>query len=264
MPNGADLRGAPHDAISAGALPENVNDLIDRIVAGYERQSKIIRGIGHDFKSPLASVSLMVDLLLSDELGPLSARQRAGLGAVAESITQLARLADALYAVAESRDGSLKLNVTRFDLVAVVADIAGALNIAAEVRGVALVQDGEAQLVIESDRGRVERVVSNLVQNAIKYSDGGTVRLSIADDGAWATVTVADEGIGIPSGEIDGITGPLVRGTNAAPGSGTGMGLAIVDQLVLDLQGTLRIESEFGKGTTIQVSIPAGDSSGTP
>lgn len=238
-------------------LPENVDDLIDRIVAGYERQSRIIRGIGHDFKSPLASVSLMVELLLGNELGPLSDRQRSGLTAVADSVVQLTRLADALYAVAESRDGSLELATHDFDLATVVRDIVGTLGLAAEVRGIALKVSGAPSVPMRSDRGRVERIVSNLVNNAVKYSDDGTVEVALSQTGNRVEIVVSDQGIGIPASELASITGPLTRGTNAVGRPGSGMGLAIVEQLVRDLHGTVSVDSEVDRGTVVVVGIPS-------
>lgn len=249
--------GAPTER----AVPDNVDDLIDRIIVGYERQSRIIRGIGHDFKSPLASISLMVEILLGNDLGPLTERQRAGLTAVAESMEHLTRLADALYAVAESRDGSLALSVVEFDLATVVSDVLASLGAASEVRGISLSQSGPSSLPVRTDRGRVERIVSNLVQNAVKYSEGGTVSVALEVVGDRAVISVSDQGIGIAGDELPTITGPLVRGTNAGPRPGSGMGLAIVEQLALDLRGELGIESELGVGTVARVTIPvdAGD-----
>jgi signal transduction histidine kinase len=117
-------------------------------------------------------------------------------------------------------------------------------------------------LVVAADRRRVERVVTNLLENAIKYSpDRGPIELALAAANGWATLTVRDQGIGIPAGERARIFDPFQRGSNAAARfHGAGIGLAGVRQIVEQHGGAIDVDSEEGVGSAFTVRLPVTES----
>jgi signal transduction histidine kinase len=103
---------------------------------------------------------------------------------------------------------------------------------------------------------RVERVLDNLVANAVKYSpDGGDVVLELDEQGDRVRVAVRDQGIGIPASELDAVFEPYHRGSNASTMRGIGLGLSGSRAVIRQLGGTLTATSEEGKGSTFLVSL---------
>jgi signal transduction histidine kinase len=107
------------------------------------------------------------------------------------------------------------------------------------------------------DRARLERVVDNLVSNAVKYSPGGgAVEVSVVQDGRWAILTVRDQGIGIPPGDLHRVFERFARGGNVGGIPGSGVGLAAVRHIAEQHGGTVAVESAEGRGTTVTVRLP--------
>jgi signal transduction histidine kinase len=110
---------------------------------------------------------------------------------------------------------------------------------------------------IQLDRRLVRYIVSNLVSNALKYSPaGGEVRVDIHGTDQEIIFSVSDQGIGIPADEVDKVFDPMFRASNAADFNGMGLGLAMVKTSVEACSGTIKVQSEVGKGTTFIVSLP--------
>jgi signal transduction histidine kinase len=119
----------------------------------------------------------------------------------------------------------------------------------------------QATLTGAWDAGRIERMLGNLLNNAIKYSPpGSTVQVSLAceedADGRWTVLRVADQGVGIPAPDLPFVFEPYRRGSNVAAMTGTGLGLASVWQTVKMHDGHVSVQSDEGHGTTVTVRLP--------
>jgi signal transduction histidine kinase len=117
--------------------------------------------------------------------------------------------------------------------------------------------------------GQLERMLGNLIGNAVKYSPRGScVQVSLADDtdadGSWAVLRVADQGFGIPTGDLPFVFEPFRRGSNVRGVDGTGLGLASVWQTVKTHDGRLWVDSREGEGTCVTVRLPLADRTTTP
>lgn len=215
----------------------------------------------HDMRTPLQAILGNIQL----------ARRR--LARVAENTTattelarnlanaerttgKLTRLVAELMDVSMLRSGqSLPLEPRVFDLVVVASQVAEDHQARTERHRIRLT--GEESLMGEWDLGRVERVLDNLVDNAVKYSPaGGDVVIDVATEGAHASVSVTDHGIGIPSTELGGIFEPYRRGSNASMLRGIGLGLAGCRAVLEQLGGELAVESTEGAGSTFRVRLP--------
>jgi len=121
-------------------------------------------------------------------------------------------------------------------------------------------EDSSIELVGAWDQPRVERVVRNLMENAIKYSPNGgeiAVRLTSEErDGPWAVITVRDHGLGIAANDVSKVFSRFHRGSNVGRIPGTGIGLASVQQIVEQHGGTIAVESAEGVGSTFTVRLP--------
>ncbi|HEX7189824.1 MAG TPA: ATP-binding protein, partial [Actinomycetes bacterium] len=114
-------------------------------------------------------------------------------------------------------------------------------------------------IVGEWDATRIERVVRNLLDNALKYSPGGgRVGVAVRAENGWAVVAVTDQGVGIPEEELPMLFEKFHRGSNTRDLRGTGLGLAGSQAVVRQLGGTIDVDSRLGEGSTFTVRLPLG------
>jgi signal transduction histidine kinase len=231
----------------------------------YEVQQSVrtrddfLSAVAHELKTPLTVISAsaqMVQRKQSREDGgtpPDPATTRI-LGAVARMTAFIEEL---LELVRRQADPAVGVKPSRFDLVemvhAVVAE-AGQLS-----HGQDVIVEANGPVVGEWDRTRLERAVANLIGNALKYNrPDGTVRVRVAiEDGDTAVVAVTDEGIGIPEADRARIFQRFTRGANVAGKiSGSGVGLAIVRQVVEQHRGSVDVDSIEGRGSTFTMRLP--------
>jgi signal transduction histidine kinase len=173
-----------------------------------------------------------------------------------------------LLDVARIESGNLDLRPQEGDFLAFARRVAGLQAVLAERRGITVtVEDGDAPCAAVFDPARMEQVLNNLIGNAVKFSGDGTrVTVRVECAAACVRVSVADQGPGIPEGELRTIFKEFHRGT-ARPAAGersTGLGLAIARRIVEAHGGTIGVESEVGKGSTFFFTLPAAPGATCP
>jgi signal transduction histidine kinase len=147
----------------------------------------------------------------------------------------------------------------RLALNPVAEDVCDRLQARAAAKGIALAYDGpDDPLEIVADPADIDRLVTNLVSNAVKYTPAGAVRVTLTQGAGRATFAVADTGIGIPEESLPKLFQEFYRARNAKAieEAGTGLGLAIVKDLVDRYDGTIAVDSKEGQGTTFTVTLP--------
>ncbi len=208
----------------------------------------------HELRNPLQTVSLSV-VTLRAAPGNVDA-----LGRVEAGLRRLARTIDKLLEFAAA--GGDPEPDASCDVAPVVDDVVSDLGGTLSDAGVEVERDIEPSLRVGMDAAHLRAVVSNLVTNAAKYGCGAIeprIRISAARrDGRWAEIAVADDGPGIPPAALPRVFDPLFRATSA-PG-GFGLGLATTKRLVEAHGGTIAIESERDRGTTVRALLPARES----
>jgi len=209
-------------------------------------------GIAHEIRNPLASMSGSIQIL-RQEL-PLSAEQAQLMDIVLRESERLNTTIRSFLAYARPQ----RFQIARFDLRRALNDTALLLRNSAEVQdGHEIVVDvPAAELWYEADEGQIKQIIWNLATNGLRaMPDGGRLRLVGATDATsdGVVLTVQDEGIGIPEGELDSLFQPF-HGTFA---KGTGLGLAIVHRIVADYNGEIQVSSQAKAGTTVSVRLPA-------
>ena len=215
--------------------------------------------ISHDLRTPLTSITGYVELLESDDTGPLNEEQRRFLAIVGRNAERLFHLVNDLLFVARLQAGPLELELDDVDLAAVARESVAGAGPYAESRsiGLELVAAGEAVVLGES--GRLTQLLDNLVSNAIKFSpDGSTVTIRVGAEDGVVALEVADSGIGIPEAERSRLFERFFRASTAVSGQipGTGLGLYIAQAIVEAHGGQIAVESDVGAGTTFRVELP--------
>ncbi len=223
-------------------------------------RSDFIANLGHELRTPLTAIRGAAETLQDAALGDPEAARRF-LDTIHRNALRLESLLEDVSHLARIEAGAAPLQPAPLDARDPVRSVVELFRTEAEGAGIDLrceVPAGEVPLV--SDADKIESVLVNLVQNAVRYTpEGGRVTASVEAAGGGAVFAVEDTGIGIPADEIPRVTERFYRvdpARSRATG-GTGLGLSIVKHLVEILGGTLRIESRPGEGTRVTVTIPS-------
>ena len=215
--------------------------------------------ITHELRTPLTSISGFLWLVLAGHAGELNDAQRRQLEVARRQAKRLEGLVDNLLDMSAIETGHLQLHPRRFDLVPLIVETVEMLRPQATARNVALrVVPGDDPVPVVADRSRIGQVLTNLVGNAIKYTDaGGQVTVTAASRDEDASVEVADTGRGIPPEEIPRLFDKYYRVSSRAGGTrGSGLGLAICDGIIDAHGGRLGVKSTPGKGSCFFFTIP--------
>ncbi len=217
-------------------------------------KANFVANISHELRTPLTHVKGYVELLITESLGSLSEEQKKALQVAQHATTRLESLIDNLILFSQAARGELTLHLTPVNLNKVAAEILNYSNQKALDRKITLSADIKPNLpLVKADEEKISWVILQLMDNAIKFtSPGGKVGLSIkreADN--MVKVSVADTGIGIPKNRLHELFEPFhqLDSSSTRRYGGTGLGLALVRQ-ILDAHGSVMdVQSEEGKGT---------------
>lgn len=215
----------------------------------------------HDLRTPLTSILGQADLMrahLSHASLPPADWLRARVESVRSGALRMAVMVEELLDVARLQMGhALELQMETVDVGAVVREVAQAWQERAERDSVRLFVDAPAGLVVPADRIRLQRVVENIVGNAIKYSPLSTpVQVTVRRQDDTVAITVQDQGVGIPAEELPLLFTPFYRASTSQGTPGIGLGLAGAKTIVNQHGGQITIESSVGVGTMVAVTLP--------
>ncbi|AGL18190.1 ATP-binding protein [Actinoplanes sp. N902-109] len=241
-----------------------LHDRQSRLIADLrlldERKDAFVSTVTHELRTPLTSILGYTEMLNDGDGGELSALQQRGVAAILRNAHRLhATVADLLLLdKTGAAIGSGQPVAEPVDLATVLAAVHTRFAVVAESRGITLTGATESALV-HGDAARLERAISNLVDNAVKFTGaGGHVTYRVAAQGGSVLLTVTDTGIGIPAGDLPGLFTPFHRAGNAMARAvqGPGLGLAIVRTIVTEHGGTVTTQSEVDRGSTFTVTLP--------
>lgn len=243
-----------------------------------EAKSRFFANVSHEFRTPLSLIMGPVDDMRTGRFGALGATLVQRLDSVHANAERLLRLVDQLLDIAKLQSGVLKLAPHEQDLVPLLRRLADSFSSLAERKSITfLLACPTSGLTVSCDADQMEKVVGNLVSNAIKFTpDGGTVELRgsvVGEDGGSVVIEVVDTGPGIAPEFQEKVFDRFFQVDDSSVRSheGTGIGLALVRELVELHKGTVRVESRLGTGSRFVVRIPlarsalsAGRRRGTP
>lgn len=228
-----------------------------RDVADY--RARMVATVAHELKNPVSAILGYAEIL--DGETPLDGSARTAVGAIRRGGERLARVVDDLLALHGSTE-TAPATAGRVDLAALAGEVVAFNAALADSLGLELRAELPAEPVVaRGDDGELDRVVTNLVSNAFKYTPrGGSVVVSVAPHADQAVVSVADTGIGITATDLDRVFDEFYRSGDPAAVAqpGTGLGLAIVRLLVERNGGRIDVTSEPGRGSTFRVALPLG------
>jgi signal transduction histidine kinase len=228
-------------------------------------KSKFTLMVAHELRSPLSGAQSLVRTLKRGLAGELNPRQAEVLANIESRLDLLMELVNDLLSLAASKMIAEEYPLEAVLLQELVQRVVERLSVNAESKGVTLVAAAPADpILIRATEDGVDKILTNLIGNAIKYTpEGGCVRIQFTGGPEMARIVIADTGIGIPAEALEHIWEDFYRAPNVykARIQGTGLGLSIVKQFVDQYGGTIAVESEEGQGTTFVVRIPCLSSS---
>jgi signal transduction histidine kinase len=262
-----------HDEL--GELADTFDDMLARLQAAFDRQRQFTADASHELRTPLTIVDLEADRALSKRRSP-EEYERA-LTVIKSENEYMSRLVSELLTLARMDAGQTMIKTEELDLSDLALEVVERLLPLAKRRGVELSTGDLPELLINGDRQYLMQMLTNLVENGIKYSEGQKkcvrIETGFTNNGSTplAWVKVSDNGPGIPAEDLPLIFGRFYRVDKArsreADGSqnpagddgrpvGSGLGLSIVQWIVKAHGGQAKVESELGKGTTFTVELP--------
>ena len=243
--------------LNARAL-ERERELVRELKALDDYKSKLIATLSHELKSPLAAMLANIEFL--ENSVDLEPSALAVLGAVDRGAVRLVRVVEDLLLLAKVGDPHLPLLTRPVHMRDVVEDVVNLTSIADQRRiKTSWIGDPE-KLVAIGDPAELDILVTNLVTNAMKYSDDdSTVTLTLSRQGDEVCFECADEGIGISAADQSQLFREFFRSDKAEvkAQAGTGLGLTIVDRIVARHLGRIEVDSELGRGSTFRIFLPA-------
>ncbi len=219
---------------------------------------EFVANVTHELKSPLTSIHGLAETLLSGAVDD-RANNRRFVQLIEEDATRLARLIDDLLSLSQLEAQPAPLKLSRVELKPLVESVIALLNPGVKQRRLRVVCDLPGDLAVQADVERLRQVVSNLLDNAIKYNrDEGEILISATREDGWVKVTVADTGIGIPAKDLPRIFERFYRVDKARSRElgGTGLGLSIVKHIVEAHGGQVSVASQLDQGSIFSFTVP--------
>lgn len=239
-------------------LAQTLNAMIERLEQAFARQRRFVADASHELRTPVAAIRSMTELALLQELP--AHEYKPFLENVNTEAERLGHLISDLLALARSDEGKTPFEQEPVRLDVLVSAVAANAEVLATERAITLQVHAKEEIIILGDEARLIQAIINLVDNALLYTNaGGQVIVSVEKKGSQACLTIRDTGIGIASEHIPHIFDRFYRVNPArtqTEKNNSGLGLAIVEWIVLAHKGSIHVESRPGQGSTFTVTFP--------
>ena len=242
-----------------GELCDTINYMSDEISRAERMKNDFISSVSHELRTPLTAIGGWSETLLAGG-GEDPEEVMQGLTIIQKESNRLTRMVEELLDFARIESGRMKLEVELFDLSIELYEAVYMYENLLQKSGIQLSydEDVEANYYINGDRHRMKQVFLNILDNAAKYgADGKKIDITLRRDGGKIVASVRDYGPGIPEAELPFVKEKFYKGSSKQRGSG--IGLAVTDEIVTLHGGTLDIASTLGAGTTVTVTLPAAE-----
>lgn len=225
-------------------------------------KSEFLNQVSHELRTPLAVIIGYLECIIDGLYGQIENKHKEVLKVVSKQSNDLKNMIDHILIFSRLETGKQTLRIEEVRLRKMIYHLKETFDFLGHQKGLAVNWDIPRKLpVLQSDPEKLREILNNLLQNAVKYTDRGTisVRIGYLSSTDSISLEIADTGMGIPSTHLSTIFDPFIQvhktSTENSRG-GIGLGLSIVKKNVEQLKGTIQVESEFGKGSTFRIVIP--------
>ena len=225
---------------------------------------EFVANVSHELRTPLTNIKSYAETIVDtgDELPP---ELRSNfMNVIISEADRMTRIVQDLLTLSKIDYGKMEMNISRFPFLKAVQNVYDAAKLNAEQNHhhtMTLTCEGDIPDV-NGDRERIEQVITNIVSNAVKYTpDGGKIDMTVGTSGKNVFVRVTDNGIGIPEKDLPRLFDRFYRVDKARSreSGGTGLGLSIAQEILNQHKGSIEISSEYGKGTSVLITMPAAE-----
>jgi signal transduction histidine kinase len=237
-----------------GILADTLNDMADQIQKTERLKNDFISSISHEIRTPLTAITGWGETILTGGFDDMAQVDK-GLAVILKETTRLSGMVNELLDFSRMESGRFTLYLENFMIDEEVSSTLQMFRPRAEKLGIKLVQKFEFEgISLEGDSNRLRQVFINLLDNAIKFSaDGQSIYVDIIQEEEFIKILIQDEGVGILEEDLPLIKNKFYKGQSKK--SGSGIGLAICDEIVEQHGGKLELKSEYGKGTTASILL---------
>jgi two-component system sensor histidine kinase BaeS len=239
-----------------GELAVAFNGMADSVVRSERDRNTLTADVAHELRTPMAALQAGLEELRDGLVAPTPE----GLAGLHDQSLRLGRLVADLAELSAVETAGLSLHLASVDLAQIARDEAAQHEAPLRAAGLRVTVDAIDSVIVRADADRLHQTIGNLLANAARYCDpGDRVSVTVAAVGGEAILRVADSGPGIPAEELPHIFDRLWRGHAARDIAGSGIGLALVREIVTRHGGTIAATSVVGEGTTITIRLPGAD-----
>jgi len=236
------------------------NRMIDRLESSFQQMKQFSADVSHELRTPITAIRGQLEVALFT--AQTTDQYREAMFNALQDIDRLSQIVRALLLLSQAESGQLILQRSRIDLREIGSDLADQFQIPAEAAGIRLTAELAPHCFIEGDRVQIERMITNLLSNALKFTpEGGEVRLRVSAAPEFVEIVVEDTGRGIATEHLPHIFDRFYRvpgsGTAPGPDQGLGLGLSFVAWIVKAHHGKIEVASTPGKGTRFTIQLPA-------
>lgn len=236
-----------------GELCRVFNYMADELENADNVKNEFISSISHELRTPLTAIKGWTETVSGIEDRET---QKKGLRIIARETDRLSDMVEELLDFSRMQNGKFTLNPTKIDIIAELSDAVLMYSEKAKTEGIAVVyEESESVAIVNGDKNRLRQVFINILDNAIKYSgSGGTIRIETELSEREIFIVISDTGCGISKADLPKIKERFYKANRTVRGSG--IGLAVADEIVKMHDGALTITSEIGKGTNVSIALP--------
>ena len=241
-----------------GDLCDTINYMAGEISAAERMQNDFISSVSHELRTPLTAIKGWSETLRQGGAADEELMNK-GLEVISSEAERLSGIVEELLDFSRMQGGHMTMRFGRMDVLAELEEAVVLFRERAKREDIDLVYiEGENLSPITGDKDRLKQVFINIIDNAIKYSNaGGRVRIEAVQMGGNVQIVISDSGVGIPKSDLPNIKNKFYKANRTRPGSG--IGLALADEIIRRHKGRLEIDSEEGVGTTVTITLPTAE-----
>jgi signal transduction histidine kinase len=236
-------------------LSVSINRMAEGLAKTEQMKNEFISSVSHELRTPLTSIKGWVETMETIH-DPTDENYRKGLAIIGSETDRLYNMVEELLDFSRLQNGRLTIHMQPLDLVAETTDAVLFLEPRCDQNGLVLdYTEPEDMIPVQADTDRLRQVFINVMDNAVKYSvPGGKITVKLWAGEKNAFVEIIDQGRGIPPEDLENVKAKFYKGRNSVRGSG--IGLALVDEIMSAMNGSLDLHSTLGKGTVVTLGLP--------
>jgi len=241
-------------------LIRTINEMIGRLEASFKRMAEFTADASHELKTPICAMRGEAEVLLSKDR--TAEEYQEGLVHFTEQFDHLNQMINDLILLSKFDSSQVELKMVPLRLDLLIKDLCNLFQVLAEQKGIVLEIDEVQEVTVMGDKFRLQQLFTNLIDNAIKYTPEGIIRVTLEKNREDVVLKVSDTGIGIPEQEREKIFKRFYRvdKSRSRETGGVGLGLSIVEWIAHAHQGRVEVESVLNKGSTFVVHLPLKES----